>query len=144
MWVRYRWNITVPANRLHLLEFVQGLRAQVEGDCEMRGCLGVSREARRLSRWFLRTGDAKPLPEILREPKRPRREMPAGPRPPRRRRDRWAPPKPAREPGPFEAPPFDLTREERERRGMWVPAPPVDPVPGPPSSRTHRPHTFFG
>ena len=115
--VRHRWTqfgSTLPAARNHMRDYAEAVRALVEQDAAMRGLLEASGEARRLVRWFLRATDHTRLPAILAEPPRP-------PRPPRPRKTRIARPWVRRVPAPFEAPPDNLMREERERRGMWVP-----------------------
>ena len=125
--VRMRWDIGNgwgaygPPEWRGLLDFAQGLRALVTTDEVMRGLLGVSRAARREARWCLRMTGKEAMPEILREP--PRRRTPRTvPQAPRKPRERWAP-RPKRPPGPFELPPENLSRDEKVRRGLPVPAP---------------------
>ena len=109
--VRYRWNTpgsTQPQARFQVLGFVASLRTLVAEDAAMRGLLEASGEARRLVRWFLRAADPDKLPAILAEP-------------PRVRTPRVSRPRVKRVPAPFEAPPENLMRAEREARLMWVP-----------------------
>ena len=115
-----RWDGNQAPAMCHMAEFSTKLRALIEEDAEMRALLGVSREARRLVRWFLRTSDDAALPAALAEPRRRRPRRPRAIAQPRSARDAMAP---ARAPGPFETNPDNLTREERETRGLWVPPP---------------------
>ena len=122
--VRMRWNIGRgwgaygPPEWLGMRDFALRLRELVDTDAVMRGLLGVSRSARREARWCLRMTGREAMPEILREPARPRRARTA----PRDRRAMPGP-RPKRPPGAFEVAPDNLSRDEKVRRGLPVPEP---------------------
>ena len=129
VWIRDAWVRTIAQrgwNSPHceLLNYAAGLRRMVTEEPAMRAFLTQSGEGRRTTRWLLRMSSGEPVPEILKDTPRPR-----PPRPEtrvRKRRDRWAPPRPPRPPRParpFAEPPANLSREERERRMLPVPAP---------------------
>ena len=128
-WERSSWNRSCP--RIELMLYGQELRRMVTDDAGMQAFVRLSGEGRRVVRWLLRMSNQQKVPEILKEPARPKPPRPEGWT--RRKRDRWAPPKPKRPKKPFAEPPDNMSREERVARLLPVPPPRTaeDPVVAP-------------